>query len=158
MQELDQKLTEIVESLLPPHLFLLELIIKGTGRLKLEAILDGDEGVTISECAEISRKVGKILEEEGLMDAPYELFVSSPGVDRALKLNRQYPKNIGRSLELKLQNGESCTAKLVQVTEKGLDLEEQTIVKEGKKKKKVVLNHHFDFEEIVEAKVQVSFK
>jgi len=158
MQEIEQKLRDIFQEALPPHLFLIEAVVKGTGRLRLEVTLDGDRGVTVNECAEMSRKVGKVLEELDFIDVPYELFVASPGVDKPLRLPRQFPKNIGRTLSVTLKNGGTCSGKLTETTETGLTLEEQTTEREGKKKKKVTLTHSLKFEEIEGALVEISFK
>ncbi len=66
------------------------------GRRIFQVFVDTDEGITITRCAEISRDIGTELERLAVINEPYELEISSPGIDRPLKLLRQYRKNIGR--------------------------------------------------------------
>ena len=59
---------------------------------KILILVDGDEGITIDRCAEISRRTGATLEEQETMSDAYVLEVSSPGLEHPLKLMRQYKK------------------------------------------------------------------
>ena len=52
----------------------------------------------------------------------FELNVSSPGLDRPLKLPRQYRKHIGKEMDVVLQSGEKATGILVNVGESGIEL------------------------------------
>jgi ribosome maturation factor RimP len=84
----------------------------------------------------------------------FELNVSSSGADQPIKLPRQYMKNIGRSLQVKLSEENSVSGKLEDADEKGI-----TLTTSGNKKKKIppeTLN--ISFESIVESKVIISFK
>ena len=129
----EARLKEIIESILPnENLFLVELKVSSAGgNSKVAVILDGDEGIGIDECAELSRELGNIIEEEELFELAYNLEVSSPGLDQPLKLIRQYKKNIGRDVRvlLKASSGE-LLGKLEEVKEEGIDIREQ---KKGKK-------------------------
>ena len=89
---LEEKLKEIVGKHLPDdRYFLTEIVAKQAGpKTKVSIFLDGDQGIDIAVCAQVSRQVGKELEEMELMKHPYTLMVSSPGLDRPLKLPRQY--------------------------------------------------------------------
>ena len=69
---------------------------------KLEIFIDSDEGITLGDCQKLSREMQEMLEEENLLADSYVLDVSSPGVDRPLKLIRQYVKNIGRIVSIDL--------------------------------------------------------
>jgi ribosome maturation factor RimP len=73
---------------------------RGHRRLVVQVLVDTDAGITIGQCAEISRRLGKILDEDTKVDGSYELEVSSPGIDRPLKLLRQYRKNVGRTFRV----------------------------------------------------------
>src|SRR5690606_5171543 len=65
----------------------------------ISILIDGDEGISIEKCSEISRQISRRIDEElGEDTAAFTMEVSSPGADRPLKLERQYPKHIGRSL------------------------------------------------------------
>ncbi|NTE19012.1 ribosome assembly cofactor RimP [Agrobacterium tumefaciens] len=136
-----------------PELFLVE--VKMLPNHKLIIHVDGDEGISIQDCVAISRHVGFHLEEENVIEQAYNLEVSSPGVGEPLKLNRQYIKNIGRTLSIKLKDGQKKEGKLLEVTEENLLLEES--VKE-KGKKKVNVQTTVPFNDILETSVLISFK
>lgn len=72
----------------------------------LEIYIDNEVGVTTVDCARVSRAIGDIIEEEGLIESKYRLDVSSPGIDRPLKYIQQFKKNIGRSFELQLEDND----------------------------------------------------
>lgn len=136
-----------------PELFLVE--VKMLPNNKLIIHVDGDEGISIQDCAAISRHVGFHLEEENTIEKAYNLEVSSPGVGEALQLKRQYSKNIGRDLSIKLADGEKKEGKLISVTEENILIAEQ--VKEKGKKAQLV-ETQIEFNDIVETKVLISFK
>lgn len=121
----------------------------------LEILLDGDNGISIDDCVKVSRHVGFHLEEENVVDHAYRLEVSSPGVDSALVLPRQYQKNIGRSVKLKMNDGDKREGKLIAVSDAAVTIEE--IVKE-KGKKAVAVPAEIPLEQIKETKVLISFK
>ena len=84
---------------------------------KITILLDGDEGIGIDKCAEVSRKLGAQLEErEDLLPGAFTLEVSSPGLDTPLKLPRQYAKNVGRRVKIKLKDGSERTGRLEAAT------------------------------------------
>ena len=144
------------ENLKDDSYFLVDIIVKGTGggKMKVLILLDGDEGVNIDDCADLSRAIGMRVEAEDLIEQAYILEVSSPGLDHPLKLNRQYLNNIGRRLKLQLTDGKQITGKLVEAREADISFE-----KEVKEKKKTV--HQLmtiGFDEIEKANVLVSFK
>ena len=69
--------------------------------------LDADTGITIEKCIHINRALYQQVEENGLFpNGDFSIEVSSPGVDEPLKLLRQYKTNIGRNVEV-LLNDES---------------------------------------------------
>ena len=122
---------------------------------KLEILVDGDHGISIQDCAGISRHVGFHLEEENAIDHAYRLEVSSPGIDAPIMLNRQYQKNIGRNVQVKLQDGLEKTGKLLEVTADYIIIEEK-IKEKGKKAVEQQSNIPFDY--IITTKVLISFK
>ena len=73
------------------------------GRL-VQLFVDTDRGITIELCAEISRDLIREFDERRFLDGNYRLEVSSPGIDRPLKLLRQYNKNIGRRFKVRYEN------------------------------------------------------
>ena len=64
--------------------------------------IDKENGVGIDECEAFSRAVEPILDEVDPIDSEYSLEVSSPGVDRKLKKEREFLYYIGREVEVKL--------------------------------------------------------
>lgn len=153
--QVENRVRELVEEKIAdrPELFLVE--VKMLPNNKLIIHVDGDEGISIQDCAAISRHVGFHLEEENTIVQAYNLEVSSPGVGEALKLKRQYQKNIGREISVKLPGGDKKEGKLLSVDDQGITIEEN--VKE-KGKKAYLVETHIAFDHITEVKVLISFK
>lgn len=66
----------------------------------VEVFVDTDQGITADQCAQVNRSVSSELERQNLISGRYRLEVSSPGLDRPLKLVRQFRKNIGRRFKI----------------------------------------------------------
>lgn len=64
--------------------------------------IDREGGVGIDECEKFSRAVEVVLDKEDIIESEYSLEVSSPGVDRKLKKEREFLYYIGREVEVKL--------------------------------------------------------
>ena len=144
----------MVESKLVPGQFIVDVVISSRqGPRKVLIVVDGDQGISIDDCAEISRQLSKSLDEIGFGGSNYSLEVSTPGLDQPLKLKRQYKKNIGRSLRLKLLD-KTIEGKLADVTEEKITLTQET----GLGKNKEIKNLEVPFSEIDKAFVLVSFK
>ena len=153
--QVEKRVEELVEEKIAdrPELFLVS--IKMLPNNKLIIHVDGDEGISIQDCAAISRHVGFHLEEENTIEKAYNLEVSSPGVGEPLLLTRQYHKNIGRDLSVKLADGKVKEGKLLAVNDTAITIEEK--VKEKGKKVQLV-EAQVEFNNIVETKVLISFK
>ncbi|SMC72862.1 ribosome assembly cofactor RimP [Pedobacter nyackensis] len=153
--QVEKRVTELVEEKISdrPELFLVE--VKMLPNNKLIIHVDGDEGISIQDCAAISRHVGFHLEEENTIEKAYNLEVSSPGVGEPLRLKRQYVKNIGRELSVKLTGGEVKEGKLLSADENSITIEAK--VKEKGKKVQLV-ETSIAFNDITETKVLISFK
>lgn len=156
---IEEKITDLLETLFTTEefsdCFLVE--IKLNANNKLEVFMDGDDGITFGRCQRTSRYLEKHLDEEGWLGEKYILEVSSPGIGRPLKLQRQYPKNIGRKVEITLTEGPVKSGTLTEVNETGLVLEEKVVIKEGKRKKREVVKTSIPFEAIKQTVVKVSF-
>ncbi|MCO6476889.1 MAG: ribosome assembly cofactor RimP [Phaeodactylibacter sp.] len=135
--------------------FLIE--VKSHANNKLDVFIDSDTGVTFEKCQQISRYLEQYLDEEGWMGDDYVLEVSSPGVSRPLRLRRQYPRNIGRGVEVLLKGGDTKEGTLVAVGEEDITLEEKIRIKEGKRKKVQLLQTRILFEDIKKTVVKISF-
>jgi ribosome maturation factor RimP len=132
--------------------FLVDVRVKPTNNVKV--FIDGDQGISIEKCVQVNRALYKKFEETGLFpNGDFSLEVSSPGLDEPLKLHRQYKKNIGRQVELVLQDGSKIEGRLLEVSEDGIIVEETR----GRNKKKEVINHTFLFDNIKTTKIQVVF-
>jgi len=144
-----QKVEDLISD--DASLYMVDVILKGNkGGQKLIVLIDGDNGLDIDKCAEVSRKLGLQIEEENLIDTSYTLEVSSPGLDMPLKLERQYQKNIGRNLKIENKEGQQEKGKLIEVKKEGISIE----IQKGKKKEV----KEIDFKEINRTFVEVSFK
>lgn len=125
---------------------------------KLEIFIDSDSNITFQKCQKISRYLEKYIDEEGWLGEKYILEVSSPGITRPLVFKRQYLKNIGRKLEVKVKDQKGKQkGTLVKVEDHAIFLEEKVRVKEGKKKVNKVLTHEIPFDQIDKAIVKISF-
>jgi ribosome maturation factor RimP len=81
---------------------LVDLEFKREGRdWFLRLFIDKEGGVTLDDCAEVSREVDALLEVEDVIDAAYRLEVSSPGLDRPLKKSADYERFKGRLVKVK---------------------------------------------------------
>ena len=153
--QIENRVRELVEEKIAdrPDLFFVDVKMKANRTLLIH--VDGDQGIGIQDCADISRHVGFHLEEENALDSAYQLEVSSPGIGEALKLHRQYAKNIGRNLAIKLTNGQQKEGILLSLNENELCIEEK--IKEKGKKAQLV-ESQIAFSDITEKKVLISFK
>lgn len=153
---LEDTIREISEAAISDNrLFLVDVVVSAKkGPKKVLVVIDGDEGVSIDDCALISREVSIRLEEGNLLgEESYTLEVSTPGLDQPLKLKRQYIKNIGRKLKIKLAD-KIQEGTLTEVKEDTIILEQEI----GAGKKKEIINTEINFSQIEKAFVLVSFK
>jgi ribosome maturation factor RimP len=67
----------------------------------LRLFIDKPGGVTLDDCAEVSREVSALLEVEDPIEAPYRLEVSSPGIDRPLKKPADFDRFAGQLVKIK---------------------------------------------------------
>jgi len=147
-----QAVEKLITPLLNEDIFLVSIKIKPTNNFKI--FLDADSGLGIDKCIKINRALYKIMEEMGMYpDGDFSLEVSSPGLDEPLKLLRQYKKNIGRDVELVMNDDAKKEGKLTAVTEENITIE----YTEGKGKKAVVKTDEIPFDTIKQTKVQIKF-
>jgi len=145
-----QKINELLAEH-PTH-FLVEIRIKPTNNFKV--FIDADEGVNLAVLIEYNRKLYKFIEENSLYpDGDFSLEVSSPGLDEPLKLNRQYKKNIGRFVDVLLNDATKKEGKLIEATEDGIIIEYEL----GKGKKKEIKQETILFTDIKNTKIQIKF-
>ncbi len=124
---------------------------------KLEIFVDSDSGMTFDKCRKLSRYLEEFIDEEQWLGQKYTLEVSSPGITRPLKFERQYRKNIGRTLSVKRKDGTKKEGKLKEVSETEITIEAKVRIKEGKKSKTEMVATVIPFEDIKETKVKITF-
>ena len=152
---LKEKVRELLNKALEEEesLFLIDFSVSADHRIKV--ILDGDTGVTVEDCAKISRTIEHNLDRE---EEDFSLEVASAGATAPIRLPRQYKKNIGRTLSLDTLDG-SYQGELTATDDKGIVLEWK--VREpkptGKGKTTVQKSREIPFSEIKEAKVVLKF-
>lgn len=153
--QVEQRVRELVEEKIAdrPDLFIVRIRMQQNGIL--EILMDGDNGISIDDCVAISRHVGFHLEEENVIEQAYRLEVSSPGLDTPLMMLRQYQRNIGRNVKIKLEDGNKVEGKLLAASESNVVLL-QTIKVKGKKAEDKEVE--FPMDQIKETKVLISFK
>ena len=136
-----------------PTIFLIDLSISDS--YKIVVTLDGDNGVALQDCIDISRAIDNNIDRE---ETDYALEVASVGVGSPLKLVRQYIKNIGRTLIVKVKE-ETIEAELVAANQENITLSWQAREpkKIGKGKETVLKQLEIPYSEIKEAVVTVNF-
>ena len=150
-----EKVTDLVLEVLleKPAVFLIDLIISDA--FKICVTLDGDAGVALQDCIDVSRAIENNLDRE---EQDFSLEVASVGVGSALKMLRQYKKNVGRTLIVKLA-AETIEAELVEANDDFIILlwEAREPKKVGKGKETVQKRQEIPYSEIREAIVTVTF-
>jgi ribosome maturation factor RimP len=150
-EKVNQLLAEGLEE--KPSIFLIDMTI--TESFKIIVTLDGDHGVVLQDCIDISRAIEHNLDRE---EQDFSLEVASAGVSSPLKHVRQYKKNIGRTLEVKT-NTETIEAVLTDATDEKivLEWEAREPKKIGKGKETVQKRVEIPYSEIKEAIVIITF-
>jgi len=143
----------VVGLLEKPSIFLIDLTISDS--FKIIVNLDGDNGVALQDCIDISRAIENNLDRE---EQDFSLEVASVGVGSPLKMVRQYKKNVGRTLIVKLAT-ETIEAELVEANDNFIILswKAREAKKLGKGKETVHKRQEIPYSEIKEAIVTVTF-
>jgi ribosome maturation factor RimP len=150
-----EEIRKLVIENLSSDKFVVDVLISGKKLPKrVMIIIDGDQGVTIDDCAELSRKLSKEFDDRAYFgEDNYLLEVSTPGLDHPLKLKRQYFKNTGRNVKV-VRKENTTEGKLKEVTDEKIILVQET----GTGKKKETKEIEIPFSEIEKTFVLVSFK
>jgi len=135
--------------------YILSVDIKPGNNITVE--LEGMGPVSISDCVDISRQIEHNLDRE-LED--FSLQVTSPGLDKPLKDFRQYIKNVGRTLKVKLEEGQELEGELLEADQEKIVLQTKTKKRvEGKKRKELIVeDHQLIYPDIKQAKIKILFK
>ena len=150
-----EKVGQLLEDILKEKasLFLVDVTISDS--YKVTIALDDDNGVNLQDCIDVSRAIENNLDRE---EQDFSLEVASVGVGSPLKMVRQYKKNVGRTLIVKLAN-ETIEAQLVDANEEFITLawDAREPKKIGKGKETVQKRQEILYSEIKEAIVTVTF-
>ncbi|UEG50862.1 ribosome maturation factor [Ferruginibacter lapsinanis] len=149
---IEKLVLQVLSHIEATDVFLVSVKIKPTNNIKV--FLDADSGLSIEKCVKINRAMYKIIEENAWYpDGNFSLEVSSPGAEEPLKLLRQYKKNIGRKVEITLNDEVKEEGKLLEADEEKVVIEQTT----GKNKKAVTLTKEIAFSDIKQTKIVIAF-
>lgn len=127
--------------------FLVTLKISTDNRIFVD--IDGDNGINIDDCIELSRFIESRLDRD---EEDFELNVASAGIDSPLRFPRQYRKNIGRDLCVTMDDGEKVEGCLTAADEDGFILQPSAGRKKAKPEPLTIR-----YADIKSAKVMVKF-
>ncbi|HUL31199.1 MAG TPA: ribosome maturation factor RimP [Thermodesulfobacteriota bacterium] len=92
----------------------------------LRLILDKEGGITLDDCTRVSQEVGRSLDVEDVIQTPYTLEVSSPGLTRPLKTQKDFMKYRHRLIKVRtvdpVQNRRQFKGRLLEVSENGIEI------------------------------------
>lgn len=103
-EEYEAKAEQLIMPILTAHEF--ELVdmeyVKEAGYWYLRAYIDKEGGITVDDCEVVSRALGDLLDQEDFIEESYILEVSSPGLGRPLKKDKDFERNLGCEVEVRL--------------------------------------------------------
>ncbi|NLJ90692.1 MAG: ribosome maturation factor RimP [Clostridiales bacterium] len=76
--------------------------VKEAGNNYLRIYIDKEGGITINDCELVSRKLSDLLDEDDFIPDAYILEVSSPGLGRPLKKEKDFARSIGKEVDVRL--------------------------------------------------------
>ena len=145
----DRLITDLVEEKIAgSELFIGEVKVK-PGNI-IYVFMDGDHGVTIEQCVNISRHIEHSLDRAR---EDFELHVSSYGIGQPLKCVRQYKNAVGKQLSATTNENDKYTGQLITADEHGIVLEIPAA-----KKKDAPIKKEIPMSDIKTAKIEVVFK
>lgn len=99
----EQKAEALITPIVEKYAF--ELVdveyVKEGGTFYLRAYIDKPEGITVDDCETVSREFSDRLDEEDFIEEAYIMEVSSPGLGRPLKKEKDYKRSMGKELEIR---------------------------------------------------------
>ncbi len=103
-EEIEARTEELVQPLVAEKQF--ELVdveyVKEGGSYYLRIYIDKEGGITVNDCEDISRPFSDILDREDYIEGSYILEVSSPGLGRPLKKEKDFKRSLGEEVEIRL--------------------------------------------------------
>ncbi|PXV93588.1 ribosome maturation factor RimP [Lachnotalea glycerini] len=102
-EEYERRVEEILMPIIKVNKY--ELVdveyVKEGSNWYLRAYIDKEGGITVDDCEVVSRALGEILDREDFIDGAYILEVSSPGLGRPLKKERDFERSLGEEVEVR---------------------------------------------------------
>lgn len=98
------KVTELVENIIVDlgyDLYDVEYLKEGKDYI-LRITIDNDKGINIEDCEKVSNAINDILDSADYIKDQYNLEVSSPGLERILKKDKHFEKQVGNEVYIKL--------------------------------------------------------
>ena len=75
--------------------------VKEGGTWYLRAYIDKEGGITVNDCEAVAREMNEILDKEDFVEDSYVFEVSSPGLGRPLKKEKDYVRSMGKEVEIR---------------------------------------------------------
>ena len=99
--EIIDRVREIAAVYLSDHgIELIDIIFRREGSgFVLRVVADTPKGITVSECTGLNKFLSEVLDREDVIEDRYTLEVSSPGLDRPIKTDRDFERSMGKELE-----------------------------------------------------------
>lgn len=150
-----KKIENLVLEQLTEKDFLVEVKVSKTN--KIEIFVDNFDGISIEKCIQISRFVEHSLDRDV---EDFELYVSSPGLDKPFKVIEQYKKNLNKQIEVITIKEEKIKGVLNKVEKNEITITElKKVKKEGSKKKQTEeIEHKININNIKSTKIKILFK
>ncbi len=150
-----QKINSLIEPYLSENgIFIVEAEVRRGNHIRV--FIDNLDGVSIGECAKVSRIIESGLNRE---TEDFDLEVSSPGLDAPLKVHPQFIKNVGRDVEVIRTDGIKVKGKLTGTDKQGISLEvhDDKSGKTVKTENNTIRNVFISFSDIKTARLLINF-
>ena len=122
--EIEKKCEELVQPIVDAHQF--ELVdveyVKEGGIWYLRAYIDKEGGITVNDCEAVAREMNEILDVEDFIPDSYTFEVSSPGLGRPLKKEKDYVRNMGKEVEIRTYRAINKSKEIVTMVSKILSI------------------------------------
>ncbi|QHI38157.1 Ribosome maturation factor RimP [Kordia antarctica] len=153
---LKEKVNSLLQEVLDEDQSLFLISKEITAGNKIVIVIDGDNGVTLSDCMKVSRNIEHNLDRE---EEDFSLEVYSSGVSEGITHIRQYKKNMERKLEVTTTGDKKVEGTLVAVDDEKIKLQWEAREPKpiGKGKVTVQKEQEIPYTDIVKAKVMVTF-
>lgn len=151
MNLIEKQIINLCETVvLEKEFMFIDFVFRGHKNLQIiELYIDSENGVSVEDCAEVSREIRSRIETENLLEGNYRLDVSSPGVERPLKFLEQYKKHINRNFDLRFVDQEGNEKS---IKGKLLKIESDNLLFAAKNEEYLI-----NFNKIIKALVNISF-